>query len=116
VYAAKLLNSFTMASDAKCALSCIQITLIVFFGSLIYTVWKNGWWVDSAVALILSILFAKEGAGMIIWATSSDFNGNCCKSDLIKKGSIGNNSCEDLKECKITVSTKEVISEENGAR
>ncbi|CAG8466960.1 860_t:CDS:1 [Cetraspora pellucida] len=109
-YAAKLLNSFTMASDAKCSLSCIQITLVVFFSSLIYTVWRNVWWVDSVAALILSMLFAKEGIGMILWAISQDFNGGCCcKSDLIKKGSIGNISCEDLKECKIAVLTKEVI-------
>ncbi|RIB24834.1 Co/Zn/Cd cation transporter-like protein, partial [Gigaspora rosea] len=75
---AKLLNSSTMMSDAKCSLSCMQITLVVFFGSLIYSFWNGGWWIDSACALILGILFAKEGIEMILWAKSKNFDGGCC--------------------------------------
>ncbi|CAG8532300.1 8223_t:CDS:2 [Scutellospora calospora] len=96
-YIAKLLNSSTMASDAKCSLSCIQTTLVVFLGSLLYFVWKDGWWLDSVASLILSIFFAKEGLGMILWAKSKDFNGGCC--------------CD---ECKITIPSKEFTNESNG--
>ncbi|CAG8697788.1 23736_t:CDS:2 [Cetraspora pellucida] len=87
---AKQLNSSAMMSDAKCSLSCIQIAFILFLGSLIYSVWRNGWWVDSAAALILGLLFAKEGIGMILWAMSKDFD-----------------------ECKITVISENIVDKDN---
>ncbi|CAG8786807.1 14635_t:CDS:2 [Dentiscutata erythropus] len=114
---AKLLNSSTMMSDAKCTLSCIQVTLVILFGSLIYSVWSGGWWVDSASALILGIFFAKEGIGMIIWAKSKNFDGGCCKNDSIKNNNRDDNCCGSIndcnnKECKITISS-EKIAEDN---
>ncbi|GES77165.1 membrane protein [Rhizophagus clarus] len=78
-YLAKMLNSSTMASEAQCSLACIKITFVLFLGSLLYMVWKGGWWVDSTAAIILGILFAKEGVDMILWAKSKNFNGGCCK-------------------------------------
>ncbi|CAB4480284.1 unnamed protein product [Rhizophagus irregularis] len=78
-YLAKMLNSSTMASEAQCSLACIKITFILFLGSLLYMIWKGGWWLDSAAAIILGVLFAKEGVDMILWARSKDFNGGCCK-------------------------------------
>jgi hypothetical protein len=77
-YLAKMLNSSTMASEAQCSLACIKITFVLFLGSLLYMVWKGGWWLDSAAAIILGVLFAKEGVDMILWAKSKNFNGGCC--------------------------------------
>ncbi|CAG8676508.1 6846_t:CDS:1 [Gigaspora rosea] len=115
---AKLLNSSTMMSDAKCSLSCMQITLVVFFGSLIYSFWNGGWWIDSACALILGILFAKEGIEMILWAKSKNFDGGCCKNDSIKNNNRDDKCCEGLndcnnKECKITISSEKNSNEDN---
>ncbi|RGB32179.1 Co/Zn/Cd cation transporter-like protein, partial [Rhizophagus diaphanus] len=78
-YLAKMLNSSTMASEAQCSLACIKITFILFLGSLLYMIWKGGWWLDSAAAIILGVLFAKEGVDIILWARSKNFNGGCCK-------------------------------------
>ncbi|CAH1762139.1 10483_t:CDS:2 [Entrophospora sp. SA101] len=108
-YLGKLLNSSTIASDAKCSLGCIVISLVLFLGSLIYLVWKNLWWIDPSVALILTVLFAKEGIEMIIWAKSKDFNGGCCKNDLIKNncnnkdGDKNGGCCDNEKGCRITI-------------
>ncbi|CAG8534518.1 22412_t:CDS:2 [Rhizophagus irregularis] len=91
-YLAKMLNSSTMASEAQCSLACIKITFILFLGSLLYMIWKGGWWLDSAAAIILGVLFAKEGVDMILWARSKDFNGediqkeknlDCCSNNEI---------------------------------
>lgn len=57
-YLARALNSSTMQGEATCSLSCIQITLVLFAGSLIYKLWRGGWWVDSATSMILGVLFA----------------------------------------------------------
>ena len=86
-----MLDSSTMASDAQCSLACIKITLVLFTGSLLYMLWKGGWWLDSAAAIILGILFAKEGVDMILWARSENFSGGCCKHDVKEK----KNRCED---------------------
>jgi divalent metal cation (Fe/Co/Zn/Cd) transporter len=86
-YLAKKLNSSTMASDALCTLSCLKITVVVFASSLLYMVWKGGWWVDSAATLVLGLLFFKEGIDMIISARSKDFNGGCCKG-TVKEGGL----------------------------
>ncbi|CAG8776234.1 8799_t:CDS:1, partial [Racocetra fulgida] len=114
---AKLLNSSTMMSDSKCTLSCIQITLVLFLGSLIYSVWNDGWWIDSVAALILGLLFAKEGIGMILWAKSKDFDGGCCKNDSIKNNNrdADSNCCNDCdnEECKITITSEKIVDNDN---
>ncbi|CAG8446051.1 13610_t:CDS:2 [Funneliformis caledonium] len=76
-YLAKKLNSSTMASEAQCSLACIKITLVLFLGSILFMIWKKGWWIDSTAAIILGILFAKEGVDMIMWARSKNFSGGC---------------------------------------
>ncbi|CAG8440167.1 9544_t:CDS:1 [Ambispora gerdemannii] len=81
---AKNLNSSTMASEAQCSLACIKITVVVFLGSILYVIWKDGWWLDSAAALILGLFFVKEGVEMIIWARSKNFSGGCCKGEESK--------------------------------
>ncbi|CAG8598534.1 10659_t:CDS:2 [Cetraspora pellucida] len=90
---AKLLNSSTMMSDSKCTLSCIQITLVLFLSSLIYSVWNDGWWIDSVAALILGLLFSKEGIGMILWAKSKDFDE--CKITITSEKIVDNNNIKE---------------------
>ncbi|KAG6379995.1 hypothetical protein JVT61DRAFT_10570 [Boletus reticuloceps] len=77
-YLARALDSSTMYGEALCALSCVQLSLVLLTGSLIYRVWRGGWWVDSATAILIGILFGWEGVKMIRWARSVDFNGGCC--------------------------------------
>ncbi|EJU03403.1 hypothetical protein DACRYDRAFT_115560 [Dacryopinax primogenitus] len=78
-YLARALNSSTMAGEATCSLSCIQITVVLFVGSLIYRLWEGGWWVDSATSLVLGLLFGREGWGMVSWARGEQFDGGCCR-------------------------------------
>lgn len=77
-YLAKSLNSSTMNGEALCTLSCMQFSGALLIGSLIYRVWRGGWWVDSATAIVIAVLFGWEGSKMIRWASNDNFNGNCC--------------------------------------
>ena len=77
-YLARALNSSTMAGEAVCSLSCIQITLVLFVGSLVFRLWQGGWWVDSATSIVLGLLFAREAYKMLSWVRNPDFNGGCC--------------------------------------
>jgi hypothetical protein len=79
-YLAKALDSSTLQGEAICSLSCIQLTCVLFIGSLIFRVWPKGWWVDGATSMVLSVLFGWEGCKMIRWAHSADFTGGCCNS------------------------------------
>jgi len=78
-YLARALNSSTMQGEATCSLSCIQITCVLFLGSLLFRVWHAGWWVDGATSLVLGLLFAWEGVKMERWALDPKFTGGCCK-------------------------------------
>jgi len=122
-YLAKMLNSFTMASDAQCSLACIKITLVLFIGSFLYIIWKDGWWLDSTAAIILGVLFAKEGVDMILWARSKNFSGGCCKHDAIEKKECcenetdykssvnsASNDDEKRKKCGITITVEQFTS------
>lgn len=78
-YLAQALDSSAMKGEAICSLSCIQITIVLFIGSLIFRLWKGGWWVDAATSIILGFLFGWEGVKMVKWARDSTFSGGCCK-------------------------------------
>ncbi|KDR84363.1 hypothetical protein GALMADRAFT_220132 [Galerina marginata CBS 339.88] len=80
-YLATALDSSTMRGEATCSLSCIQLTCVLFAGSLIFRLWHGGWWVDGATSMVLSILFGWEGFKMVRWASSSEFTGGCCEED-----------------------------------
>lgn len=79
-YLARALNSSTMQGEATCSLSCIQITIVLFVGSLIFRVWRGGWWLDGATSILLGFLFGWEGVKMVRWARNPDFDGGCCGS------------------------------------
>lgn len=75
---AKKLNSSAMNGEAKCSLACIFITLTLLIGTLIYKFWENGWWVDSVLAIILGLFFAKETYSTLKWGFDPNFSGGCC--------------------------------------
>lgn len=79
-YLARHLNSSVMHGEAKCSLSCIQITSALFIGALVYRFQPKLWWADGATGLVLSCLFGFEAYKTITWASSAQFNGGCCKS------------------------------------
>ncbi|RHZ83228.1 hypothetical protein Glove_99g156 [Diversispora epigaea] len=76
-YLALHLDSATLAAEAQCSLACLEITSVIFLGSLLYVVLSEGWWLDSTAALFLGLLFAKDGIEMILHAKSKNFDGSC---------------------------------------
>ncbi|KAF8913714.1 hypothetical protein CPB85DRAFT_1219223 [Mucidula mucida] len=87
-YLARTLDSSAMQGETQCSLSCIQITIVLFIGSLVYRLWKGGWWVDSATSLLLGFLFGWEGWKMARWVRNPNFDGGCC----------GDHKCHDSRE------------------
>jgi len=75
--AAKALDSATLEADATCSLACIQLSMVLFVGSLLFLLVPVLWWVDAAAALGLALLIGKEGSNMIRAARSKHFTGGC---------------------------------------
>lgn len=75
--AAIVLDSRTLEGDAACSLACIQLSLVLFSGSLAFLVFPALWWADGAAALILAAFIAREGLAMIRAARHPDFSGGC---------------------------------------
>jgi len=114
-YLAKALNSSTMQGEATCSLSCIQLTFVLFVGSLLFRVWKGGWWVDGATSIVLGLLFAWEGVKMLKWALSNEFTGGCCQDCRVpppaqaELGEVYRDICEccvQKEECRNAVECK----------
>ena len=74
---AKALDSATVEADAACSLACIQLSVVLFLGSLLFLLAPALWWVDAAAALGLALLIGKEGLGMVRAARSAAFTGGC---------------------------------------
>ena len=74
---AKALDSALLASDATCSFACARLSLALLLGAVIFKAVPGAWWVDAAAALVLSVLFAKEGADMVRAARSPSFTGGC---------------------------------------
>ena len=77
-YLARALDSSALHGEAICALCCMQLSIVLLIGSLIYMVWKDGWWLDAATATAISLLFGWEGIKALRWARNKDFDGGCC--------------------------------------
>ena len=75
--AARALDSATLEADAACSLACIQLSVLLFAGSLLFLLLPTLWWVDAAAALGLALLIGKEGLGMVRAARSAAFTGGC---------------------------------------
>lgn len=63
--AGRALGSSTVLNDAACSLACIKLSGVLLAGSAIYTLVPAMWWADSAAALVLCALIAREGAEML---------------------------------------------------
>ena len=75
--AAKALDSAALAADAACSRACIQLSAVLFAGSLVFLAAPSLWWADAAAALALALLIAREGLGMVRAARSACFTGGC---------------------------------------
>ncbi len=75
--AATALDSATLKSDAACSLACIQLSWVLFIGSLLFMLSPSLWWVDGAAAILLALLILKEGIEGIRASRSPDFDGGC---------------------------------------
>lgn len=71
------LDSAALASDAACSLACIQLSAVLFVGSLLYWARPALGWVDAAAGLGLALLIAREGIQGIRAARRPDFSGGC---------------------------------------
>ena len=74
---AQALDSATLKAGAACSLACIQLSAVLFSGSLLFLLLPALWWVDAAAALGLAVLIGKEGLGMVRAARSAAFTGGC---------------------------------------
>lgn len=75
--AARALDSRTLEGDAACSLACIQLSTVLFTGSLLFLVVPALWWVDGVAALVLAGFIGKEGVQGIRGALKKDFTGGC---------------------------------------
>jgi divalent metal cation (Fe/Co/Zn/Cd) transporter len=75
--AAQALDSATLEADAACSLACIQLSAVLFAGSLLFLLLPGLWWVDAAAALGLALLIGRDGLGMVRAARSAAFTGGC---------------------------------------
>lgn len=75
--AARALDSRTLALDARCSLGCIQLSLVLLAGSLIYVVVPALWWADAAAALVIATMIGREGWEGWKAASKPDFSGGC---------------------------------------
>lgn len=71
------LNSASMMKDADCSLTCIKLSMVLFTGSLVFTVLPALWWADALAALALAVLIAKEGWETVEAARHPGFSGGC---------------------------------------
>jgi len=74
---ARALDSSALASDAACSLACIQLSAVLFAGSLLFWAMPSLGWVDAVAGIGLALLIAREGLEGIRAALHPDFNGGC---------------------------------------
>ena len=75
--AATILNSRTLEGDAACSLACIQLSVVLLGGSLLFWLAPELWWVDAVAALVLSGFIAKEGLSIVSAVRKPGFSGGC---------------------------------------
>ena len=75
--AAHVLDSPALAGDATCSLVCMQLSAVLFIGSLAFWIRPSLWWADAAAALVLCLFIGKEGWEMVAAARKPDFTGGC---------------------------------------
>lgn len=75
--AAAVLDSRALQGDAACSLACIQLSGVLFAGSLLFWVAPALWWSDAVAAIALAVFISKEGISMIRAAGRPEFSGGC---------------------------------------
>jgi divalent metal cation (Fe/Co/Zn/Cd) transporter len=75
--AAAALNSRTLELDAACSRACLELSAVLFAGSLLFLVAPALWWADGLAALVLAGFIAREGWGGWKAAQKADFSGGC---------------------------------------
>ena len=75
--AAKALDSRSLEGDAACSLACIQLSTVLFAGSLTFLLAPALWWIDAGAALVLSAFIAREGLASIRASLKPGFTGGC---------------------------------------
>jgi len=75
--AARALDSHTLMGDAACSRACMQLSAILFAGSLTFRLAPALWWADAMAAVILSLFIGWEGITGIRAACRPDFTGGC---------------------------------------
>lgn len=75
---ARELNSRTLELDAACSRGCIQLSVVLLFGSALYALVPSLWWADAVAAAVLGFLIAREGREGWQHANSPGFDGGCC--------------------------------------
>ena len=71
------LDSKALAMDAACSRACIQLSGVLFAGSVVFLVAPWLWWADAAAALGLALLIGREGLEGWRAARKPDFEGGC---------------------------------------
>lgn len=71
------LDSASVMKDADCSLTCIKLSVVLFAGSLVFTVSPALWWADALAALALAALIGKEGWETVEAARHPEFSGGC---------------------------------------
>jgi divalent metal cation (Fe/Co/Zn/Cd) transporter len=78
VRAARALDSRTITADAACSRACMQLSVVLLAGSLLYAVAPALWWADAVAAVVLGVLVGREGVESWREARRDDFSGGCC--------------------------------------
>jgi divalent metal cation (Fe/Co/Zn/Cd) transporter len=75
--AARALDSRSLEGDAACSLACIQLSTVLFAGSLVFLLVPALWWVDAVAAFLLAGFIVREGIEGIRAALRPGFTGGC---------------------------------------
>jgi len=77
---AEALNDAALRADAACSRGCLELSVVLLAGSLLYAFVPTLWWADSIAALVLACLIAREGVGAIRASQKPEVTGcgGCC--------------------------------------
>jgi divalent metal cation (Fe/Co/Zn/Cd) transporter len=74
---ATALDSKALAMDAACSRACIQLSVVLLAGSVVFLLAPALWWADAAAALGLAVLIGREGYEGWKATSRPDFEGGC---------------------------------------
>ena len=80
------LKSSTVEADAQCSLFCVGLSLVLLVGAIVFKEAPSVWWFDSATAIVLALLIAREGYGAVVASAKEDFTGGGCGCEGGKEG------------------------------